>query len=173
VKWWWISRCCCDDGDDSQSTKDLRSFENRCLSACSPSRSLPEVRFLRVLISLDLNLWSVFTGRTIWWGEAIDKSYMRRYGWVLPVSKLVQLFGSSLLEALPPRCVNNYFGGFCSIWFVYLSTENGMLTFFPNEPSESGILLQAQKAQKHKVKYAANWTHHSTLMSLWVTAMPK
>jgi hypothetical protein len=41
-------------GDDAQSSKDLRSLEDSMPPCLSPSRSLPEVRFLRVLVSLDL-----------------------------------------------------------------------------------------------------------------------
>ena len=43
-----------DDEDDAQASNDLRSGEDRCPSASSPSRSLPEVRFLRVLVSTNI-----------------------------------------------------------------------------------------------------------------------
>jgi hypothetical protein len=39
------------DGDDAQSSLDLDGGEDRCPSASSPSRTLPDVRFLRVLVS--------------------------------------------------------------------------------------------------------------------------
>jgi hypothetical protein len=39
------------DGDDSQSSLDLDGGENQCPSASSPSRSLPNMRFMWVLVS--------------------------------------------------------------------------------------------------------------------------
>jgi hypothetical protein len=43
-----------DDGDDAQIPKNPSSGEDRCPSARSPSRSLLEVRFLRVLVSTNV-----------------------------------------------------------------------------------------------------------------------
>ena len=43
-----------DDEDDAQASNDPSSSEDRCPSASSPSRSLPEVRFLRVLVSTNV-----------------------------------------------------------------------------------------------------------------------
>jgi hypothetical protein len=42
------------DGDDAQSSLDPNGGEDWCPSASPPSRSLPEVRFLRVLVSTNV-----------------------------------------------------------------------------------------------------------------------
>jgi hypothetical protein len=42
------------DGNDAQSSLDTDGSEDRCPSASSPLRSLPGVRFLRVLVSTNV-----------------------------------------------------------------------------------------------------------------------
>jgi hypothetical protein len=44
------------DGDDSLSSLDLDSGEDQCPSACSPSRSLPDMTFMWVLVSINVSL---------------------------------------------------------------------------------------------------------------------
>jgi hypothetical protein len=44
----------CNDGDDAQASNDPSGNDDRCLSASSPSKSLLEVSYLRVLVSLNV-----------------------------------------------------------------------------------------------------------------------
>ena len=51
-----------DGEDDAQASNDLSSSEDQCPSPSSPSRSLLEVKFLRVLVSTNVGFRSVCTG---------------------------------------------------------------------------------------------------------------
>jgi hypothetical protein len=44
----------CDDGDDAQASNDPSGDDNRCPSTSSAFRSLLEVIFLRVLVSMNV-----------------------------------------------------------------------------------------------------------------------
>jgi hypothetical protein len=103
-KWWCRWRCCCDDEDDAKSSKGLCSFKDWWPRACFTSRSLLELRFLRIPVSLDLWFVICLHKAELFKGtKPTDRLYMHRYGQALPVLVLVKLHGASPREALPPR----------------------------------------------------------------------
>ena len=72
-------------------------------SASSPSRSLPEVRFLRVVVSL--NVGSQIHLRVVKLfdeAEAVPHGTGVRYGWALPVPTVVKPSGVSSRVASSP-----------------------------------------------------------------------
>jgi hypothetical protein len=74
------------DGDDAQSSLDPGSGEDRCPSAISPSRSLLEVRFLRVLVSR--NVGSLIC---LHWVEVFDKEMCLTHGTTGPYGRSVAI----------------------------------------------------------------------------------
>ena len=82
-------------------------------SASSPSRSLPEVRFLRVVVSL--NVGSQIRLRVVKLfdeAEAVPHGTGGWYGRALPIPTVVKPSGVSSRVASSPRCVENHLDDF-------------------------------------------------------------
>jgi hypothetical protein len=66
----------CDDGDDAQTSTDPSGNDDRCPSDCFPSSSLPEVSFLRILVSLNVGSQIRLHGLRVF-----DQAVPRAYHW--------------------------------------------------------------------------------------------
>jgi hypothetical protein len=88
-----------DHGDDAQASKDSDDGEDWCPSATSPSRSLPKVRFMEILVSMNVRYVIHLHGVKVF-NEAVLTAYgtSRRYEQALAILIPIKSSDASFLD---------------------------------------------------------------------------